>query len=128
MFDFIKDNPITFLLIFLAIVARTIFFKAIGVIFYIILGFIILLFVLGLVFRFKIRRIQKNMEDQMGQNGQGSYGNYGSFFGGQSRRARTEQQDNEGDVKIFQQKGSSEKKVAKDVGDYVDFEEVKEKN
>ncbi|MFI3281737.1 MAG: DUF4834 family protein [Rikenellaceae bacterium] len=125
MFDFIKDNPIIFLLIFLAIVAPTFFLGAMQVIFYIIAGIILLIFILGLVFKYKIRQFQKNMESQMGggeQQQQGGFYNFGQQNGGRQRRATND----DGDVKIFKQKGVGEKKVSKNVGDYVDFEEVKE--
>lgn len=126
MFNFIKDNPILFLLIFIAIASPSLFFGALQVIFYIVAGIVILLMILSLVFRAKIRRLQRNMEEQMGQGAgeaQGSNQAYGSFFGGQSR-ARSQSDD---DVKIYQQSGAGEKKVSEDVGDYVDFEEVEEK-
>ncbi len=124
MFDFIKDNPIMFLLIFLAIAAPSLFFGALQVIFYIIAGIVILLAILSLIFKAKIRRLQRDMEQQMGgQQQQQQRQTYGDFFSGRQRTS----QRSEDDVKIFTQSGATEKKVAEDVGDYVDFEEVKEK-
>ncbi len=126
MFNFIKDNPILFLLIFIAIASPSLFFGALQVIFYIVAGIVILLMILSLIFKAKIRRLQRDMEEQMGGGAgesQGSNQAYGSFFGGQSR-ARSQSDD---DVKIYQQSGAGEKKVSEDVGDYVDFEEVEEK-
>ncbi len=135
MFDFIKDNPITFLLIFLAIAAPSLFFGALQVIFYIVLGIVILLLILSLVFRARITRLQREMEEQMGGSARGAQGNRGGFsgfsgFSGFNNRAQggsSRRRSDEGDVKIFKQAGAQEKKVAKDVGDYVDFEEVKER-
>ncbi len=126
MFNFIKDNPILFLLIFIAIASPSLFFGALQVIFYIVAGIVILLMILSLIFKAKIRRLQRDMEEQMGGGtgeSQGSNQAYGSFFGGQNR-ARSQSDD---DVKIYQQSGAGEKKVSEDVGDYVDFEEVEEK-
>ncbi len=122
MFDFIKDNPIIFLLIFIAIVAPSFFVGALQVIFYIVAGIVLLLLIIGLVFRAKIRKIQRDMGQQAGGNGQ-SFGGFYSF--GQQHRQRGNKTDQD-DVKIYKQKGVGEKKVSKDVGDYVDFEEVKE--
>ncbi len=126
MFNFIKDNPILFLLIFIAIASPSLFFGALQVIFYIVAGIVILLVILSLVFKAKIRRMQRDMEEQMGRGAGESQGyrqTYGSFFSGQNR-SRSQSDD---DVKVYQQSGAGEKKVSEDVGDYVDFEEVKEK-
>ncbi len=120
MFNWIKDNPLFFLLIFLAVAAPSFFFGAMRVIFYIIFGIVILLLILGLIFRAKIRELQKQAEQQMGGGARGFYSSHGSG----SRQGGSRQE--EGDVNIFSQGAGSEKKVSKDVGDYVDFEEVKE--
>lgn len=129
MFNWIKDNPIFFLLIFLAIAAPSLFMGAMRALFYVILGVILLLLILGVVFKFKIRRLQKDMEEQMGA-GKGA-NSWGGFYNSQQQRAGQQGRTNrstseEGEVKIFKQQGAGEKRVAKDVGDYVDFEEVKE--
>ncbi len=124
MFDFIKDNPILFLLIFLAIVAPSFFVGAMQFIFYIIAAIVLLVLILGLYFRYKIRRIQKDMDNQMRGGGQSTQGGFYGF--GQQYNAGRKTKEEE-DVKIFQQRGTGEKKVSKDVGDYVDFEEIKEK-
>ncbi len=126
MFNWIKDNPIFFLLLFLAIAAPSLFFGALQVVFYIIIGIIILLFILSLIFRSRIARLQKQMEDQMGGHGANQAGGrytWGGFSSG-SQGARRQEETEQGDVKIFKQKGVGDKKVSKDVGDYVDFEEV----
>ncbi|MFR9545015.1 MAG: DUF4834 family protein [Rikenellaceae bacterium] len=112
-----------FLLIFLAIAAPSLFFGALQVIFYIIAGIVILLAILSLIFKAKIRRLQRDMEQQMGGDQQQQRQTYGDFFSGRQRTNRR----SDDDVKIFTQSGAGEKKVAEDVGDYVDFEEVKEK-
>ncbi|MFR9533392.1 MAG: DUF4834 family protein [Rikenellaceae bacterium] len=114
------------MLIFIAIASPSLFFGALQVIFYIVAGIVILLMILSLIFRAKIRRMQREMEERMGQgtgHSQGSSQTYGSFFGGQSR-SRNQSDD---DVKVYKQSGTGEKKISEDVGDYVDFEEVKEK-
>ncbi len=118
MFDFIKDNPLIFILIFLAIAAPSLLFGALQVVGYIILGVIILLIILSIVFRVKVRKFQNQMRDQM--NGQGGFYEQSS-----SSRQRATHQEGD-DVKIFKSRGSGEKRVSKDVGDYVEFEEIKE--
>ena len=51
---------------------------------------------------------------------------FGGFSGGFSERARrTNNNPNEGDVKIFTTSEQPQKRVNDNVGDYVDFEEVK---
>ncbi|MFI3324206.1 MAG: DUF4834 family protein [Rikenellaceae bacterium] len=121
MFNWIKDNPLLFLLIFLAVAAPSLFVGAMRVIFYIIFGIIILLLILGIIFRAKIRKLQKQAEQQMGSGAGGFYSSYSS----RSRQSAPKQE--EGDVNIFSQGAGGEKKISNDVGDYVDFEEVKEK-
>ncbi len=121
MFNWIKDNPIFFFLIFLAIAAPSLFAGAMRVIFYIVIGIVLLLLILGLIFRVKIRKIQNDMYNSMG-----GAQNQGGAYNGGYQRTKSEKRD-EGDVKIFKQRGVGEKKISGDVGDYVDFEEIEEK-
>ncbi len=127
MFDFIKDNPITFFVILIAICAPSLFFGALQVFGYIILGIIILVLILGLVFRAKIRRLQRDVENQM-NGGQPNGGGFNGGFYNFNTRQRSSQRPTsaEGDVKIFTTDKSTEKRVSNQVGDYVDFEEIKE--
>ncbi len=106
MFDMIKNNTLLWVIIFLAIVAPSFLVGAMRVVLYIILGIILLMFILSLIFRVKIERLRSQMENNINNAGQ--------------------QNQQEGDVKIFTTKAATEKKVSKGVGDYVDFEEVKE--
>ncbi len=127
MFDFIKDNPITFFVILVAICAPSLFFGALQVFGYIVLGIIVLLFILGLVFRAKIRRFQRDVENQMNGGTQGQGGFNGGFYNfGNRQRSSQNATSTEGDVKIFTTEKSAEKRVSTKVGDYVDFEEIKE--
>ena len=111
MFDMIKSNPIIWVLLFLAVVAPSFLVGALQVVLYIILGIIILLFVLSLIFNVKIKSMRSRMEEQM--------------RGGAGEQYSSQKRDREGDVKIYTTTSTSEKKVKKDVGDYVDFEEIK---
>ena len=76
-----------------------------------------------LVFRWRMNKVRRQMEEQFGEGfdprnfgGQG----FGSPFAGESRKGR------EGEVKVRKTSGAPEKRVSKDVGDYVEFEETKE--
>ena len=90
---------------------------------YFLMGLVILVVVLMLAFRWRIYKVRKQMEQQFGEGfdprnfgGQG----FGSPFAGESRKGR------EGEVKVRKTSGAPEKRVSKDVGDYVEFEETKE--
>ena len=65
------------------------------------------------------------MEQQFGegfgqQSGPKGFGGFGSPFAEQPRKER------EGEMKVHKTPGTPEKRVSKDVGDYVDFEEEKQ--
>ncbi|MFI3301970.1 MAG: DUF4834 family protein [Rikenellaceae bacterium] len=83
------------------------------VVFFIVIGIIILLFILGLVFRAKIKNMQKRMEEQMRDGGHGTYQDHTT-------------QEKEGDVKIYDTPNTKKKRVRDDVGEYIDFEEIKD--
>ncbi len=113
MFDFIKQNPLLWLIIFLLIVSPSFLFGAFQVV-AIIVCIIMLLVIVGiLMLRWKIYRIQKEMNPNQPHNSTSNNGRFRS-----SRRAADDI-----DIKIVSPQ--NEKKVSDDVGDYVDFEEVK---
>ena len=80
---------------------------------YALLGLIVLAIILLLSFRWRIYRMRKDLEDQFGGQGFGPGGP-----GGPAGNAR------EGEIHIRKTKGAGEKRVRKDVGDYIEFEEV----
>lgn len=115
---FIRRNPLTCLVILILAVAAPAVLKGIAVfILYFFLGLFLLAALLVFLFRWRIYKMRKQMEEQFGS--QGGFG--GDPFAG--RRARTEQ---EGQVKLYKTQGAPEKRVSKDVGDYVEFEETKD--
>ncbi|MFR9648865.1 MAG: DUF4834 family protein [Rikenellaceae bacterium] len=120
MFDYIKRNPLIFILIFLAVVAPRLVFSAIGIIIYAILGVVILLMALGLYFKARMNRIRKEMNNQAGGDSR-SY-TYTWSSRGESKKS----QEPKSGVKIVADESSQEKKVSKNVGEYVDFEEIEE--
>ena len=121
---FVQRNPLTMLLIVILALGAPALLKGIALfILYFLMGLVILVVVLMLAFRWRIYKVRKQMEQQFGEGfdprnfgGQG----FGSPFAGESRKGR------EGEVKVRKTSGAPEKRVSKDVGDYVEFEETKE--
>ena len=121
---FVQRNPLTMLLIVILALGAPALLKGIALfILYFLMGLVILVVVLMLAFRWRIYKVRKQMEQQFGEGfdprnfgGQG----FGSPFAEQPRKER------EGEVKVHKTPGMPEKRVSKDVGDYVDFEEEKQ--
>ena len=122
---FVRRNPFTtFIILFLAVAAPTVLKGIALFILYFIMGLILLILVLMLAFRWRLYRARRQMEEQFGEGfdprnfgGQG----FGSPFaaGDEPRGGR------EGEVRVHKTPGAPEKRVSKDVGDYIDFEEEK---
>ena len=117
--EWIRRNPLTsILLVMIAVFAPGLYgaiFIGIGIV-------ILLLLAIPIFGIFKLRRMSRKMEEQANQTGQqqqrqgfGSFGGHG--FG--------KKQNNEGEVKVYTTTSTPEKRVSDDVGEYVDFEEVK---
>ncbi len=90
--------------------------------------FIVTVYVLGLLgrmfLRYWLHKKQKEFEEQFGQNGGGfTYRQY--TWGRGANRQRQENRKREGEVSV-QRPAVETKKVNRDVGEYVDFEEIKE--
>lgn len=112
MFDFIKDNLLLWIIIFLLIVSPQFLFGVIGVFAYIILAILLLIIVGVLVLRWRIRRIIRNQA--------------GTTQNSWSRESRGDNSQ-KASAKVFQTDSEATKKrVSPDVGDYVDFEEIKD--
>ena len=115
---FVQRNPLTTLLIVILALGAPALLKGIALfILYFLMGLVILVVVLMLAFRWRIYKVRKQMEQQSGPKG---FGGFGSPFAEQPRKER------EGEVKVHKPPGTPEKRVSKDVGDYVDFEEEKQ--
>ena len=118
--EWIKRNPLTcILLVMIAVFAPGLYgaiFIGIGIV-------VLLLLAIPIFGIFKLRRMSRKIEDearqQQGFGGQG----FGGGFSGQNR-TRT---SNEGEVKVYTTEEATEKRVNDKVGEYVDFEEVKNK-
>ena len=124
---FVQRNPLTTLLIVILALGAPALLKGIALfVLYFLMGIVVLAIVLMLVFRWRIYKVRKQMEEQFGEGfGEQTRGgfrqrNSGSPFAERERRGR------EGEVRVHKTAGTPEKRVSKDVGDYVDFEEEKE--
>ena len=124
---FVQRNPLTTLLIVILALGAPALLKGIALfILYFLMGIVVLAIVLMLVFRWRIYKVRKQMEEQFGEGfGEQTRGgfrqrNSGSPFAERERRGR------EGEVRVHKTAGTPEKRVSKDVGDYVDFEEERE--
>lgn len=114
--EWIKRNPLTcILLVMIAVFAPGLY----GAIFIGIGIAVLLLLAIPIFGIFKLRRMSRKIEDEARQ--QQGFGGQG--FGGQNR-TRT---NNEGEVKVYTTEEATEKRVNDKVGEYVDFEEVKNK-
>ena len=114
---FISRNPLTTIIIVMLLVFAPSFFGAllIGVV---VLALILLAIPLFMLFR--LRRASRNFQEQARHESQQSY----------SQREYTQQSysqpKSEGDVKVHATTQQPQKRVNDNVGDYVEFEEVKE--
>ncbi|MCM1151342.1 MAG: DUF4834 family protein [Alistipes sp.] len=114
---FVQRNPLTVLFLFvLALVAPSLFKGIAAFILYAFMGVLLLVVLLALLFRWRIYRLQRDMEKQFGRGFRQD-----ASAGSRAGRRR------EGDVEVRRTAGTPEKRVSSDVGDYVDFEETKEK-
>lgn len=122
--DFVRRNPLTCIfLVMLAVFVPSAFGAlVIGVL---IVGLLILaLPIIGLL---RLRRISRDFEQQARQQQQQFRGQQG--FGGQGygQDYGQDRANREGEVKVYSNGEAQTKRVSDDVGDYVEFEEVKVK-
>ena len=109
---FVSRNPLTTIIIVMLLVFAPSFFGAllIGVV---VLALILLAIPLFMLFR--LRRASRNFQEQARHESQQSY----------SQQSYS-QPKSEGDVKVHATTPQPQKRVNDNVGDYVEFEEVKE--
>lgn len=107
---FVRRNPLfCLLLLLLAIFAPSVLGGIAMFVVYAVLGLLLLFVAIIFSFRWKLYRMQRDMERQFGSDA----------AAGASRNRRRE-----GEVKIRKTNDTPEKRVRGDVGDYVDFEEM----
>jgi flagellar biosynthesis/type III secretory pathway M-ring protein FliF/YscJ len=114
---FVSRNPLTTIIIVMLLVFAPSFFGAllIGVV---VLALILLAIPLFMLFR--LRRASRNFQEQARHESQQSYSQREYNQQGYS------QPKSEGDVKVHATTQQPQKRVNDNVGDYVEFEEVKE--
>ena len=124
---FIQRNPLTFLLIVLVGITAPALLKGIAMlVLYAILGLLLAGVLLLVIFGWRVRSMQRRMEEQFSQRfgsgdpfgGAGQRGSRSSWGGSSSR-------DREGEVHVYRTSDTPEKRISKEVGDYVEFEETK---
>lgn len=120
---FVRRNPLTVLcLAVLALVAPSLFRGLAAFVLYIFMGTVLLCVLLTLLFRWRLYRLQRDMEGQF----RGFDGGDDPFSGAADPFARR-RSAREGEVKVHRTADAPDKRVASDVGDYVEFEETTEK-
>lgn len=121
---FVQRNPLTVLVIVILALGAPALLKGIALFFlYGIMGILLLVVAAILLFRWRIYKVRRQMEDQFGEGfgGRNSGGQgFGSPFSGEPRKGR------EGEVKVYRTSETPEKRVSGNVGDYVEFEETRE--
>lgn len=130
---FVQRNPLTVLFILLlALLAPSLLRGAAMLLLYALLGILLTFIILALVFVWRVRSAQRQMEEQFRRRFDGGAAPNGSA--GFTDQQRTEHRGRrpynnpqEGEVKIYRTSDIPEKRVANDVGDYVEFEETKNK-
>lgn len=116
---FVQRNPLTVLVVVVLALAAPALLKGIALfVLWFIAGLVVLAAAAMLVFRWRIRAVRRQMEEQFGR-GFGPDDSGAPFA--ERRKSR------EGEVKVYKTSGTPDKRVSSDVGDYVEFEETDEK-
>ncbi len=118
---FVQRNPLTMLVILVLALGAPALLKGIAlVILYLIMGLLVLILVGMLLLRWHMNKVRRQMEEQFGADGRSQRGFWQEPRDGGGRRS-----DREGEVHVYRTPETPEKRVSKDVGDYIDFEEEK---
>ncbi|MBP3565039.1 MAG: DUF4834 family protein [Alistipes sp.] len=113
--DFVRRNPLTTTIIIMLMVFAP---SAFGVLFVSIMVVLLLLLAIPIFLLFRLRRASRHIEDEARRASQQAHNQ--QFYGRQSTKQ-------EGEVKVYTTSQQPQKRVNDNVGDYVEFEEVKEK-
>lgn len=116
--NYIQRNPLTTIIIVMLIVFAP---SAFGALLVGVAVVLLLLLAIPIYMLYRVRRMSRKMEDQAREQSQqrGFYGRTNT----QSDYSRSA----EGEVRVHTTSEQPQKRVNENVGDYVDFEEVKEK-
>lgn len=118
--DFVRRNPLTTTIIIMLMVFAP---SAFGVLFIGIMVVLLLLLAIPIFLLFRLRRASRHIEEEARRASQQARGQ--QFYGGQTYNHQSQKQ--EGEVKVYTTSQQPQKRVNENVGDYVEFEEVKEK-
>ncbi|MBE6205072.1 MAG: DUF4834 family protein [Rikenellaceae bacterium] len=116
--NFIQRNPLTTIIIVMLLVFAP---STFGVLLGVIAIVLLLLMAIPLYLLYRVRRASRKIEDEARQSGAGGY-TYSQRSYDYTRRGASQ----EGDVKVYSTTEQPPKRVSDSVGDYVDFEEVKQ--
>lgn len=121
---FVQRNPLTVLVILILAIGAPTVLKGVALfIMYMFMGLLVLILVGILLFRWHMNKIRRQMEEQFGAGG----GPQGGFWQGRNASGPSDgpRRGREGEVHVHRTSEAPEKRVSKDVGDYIDFEEEK---
>lgn len=122
---FVQRNPLTVLVVLILALGAPALLKGIALfVLYFVLGLVALACVMLLLFRWRIYKVRRQMEEQFGQGF--DQGGFNPFTGQPRGEQGGTQNDREGDVKVYKTQETPEKRVSGNVGDYVEFEEEKD--
>lgn len=118
--SFIRRNPVFCLVVLLLALLAPALLRGIALfVLYIILAVALFWVVILLLLRWRIGRLQREMGERFEQH-PGGPGGPGAEWHRSSAKSR------EGEVKVYRTSDTPDKRIADDVGDYVDFEETKD--
>ncbi len=126
---FVQRNPLTVLVILLLALGAPALLKGIAMfVLYLIFGILLTGVLLLLLFGWRVRSMQRRMKEQMNEQfGRSDNRNASDQGGFRTSWGRSSQSRREGEVRIYKTSDAPEKRVSNDVGDYVEFEETREK-
>lgn len=126
---FVRRNPLTVLfVVVLALTAPALLRGLATLILYLVLGFVLFIVILLAMMRWRIYKVQQQVRQQFNeQQRSGSYTHFSGFGRTSGSRSQQTRNTTEGEIKIRQTGQAPEKRISEDVGDYVEFEETKNK-
>lgn len=126
--NFVRRNPLTVLLIIvLALTAPALLRGLAMLILYLVLGFVIFIVVVLVMMRWRLYKVQQQVRRQFDEQQRNTSGGFWSFHGSTGQGQQRNSASTEGEVKIRKSGSTPEKRISGDVGDYVEFEETKNK-
>lgn len=118
---FVRRNPLLCLcIVMLAFLAPSVLKGIAAFALYFLLAILLMGIVIVLTIRWRLRRLQREMRHQQGPHAGAPFGGFSNTTGA------GRQQPGEGEVKVHVTSEAPEKRISKDVGDYVEFEETKD--